>query len=150
MATHIECEVKAIGFVDCCGFSSYTETHGDRAGVRAYLVVRRAIERQATGTGVAIIKWMGDGAMLAGDDSLAVLGCIYESMLSIRRSGPLPLRAGMTVGTVFRPPGEEVDYLGAAVNRAARLCAAAAPWQARVETREGDHQLYFTLRPAQR
>ncbi|HTU31310.1 MAG TPA: adenylate/guanylate cyclase domain-containing protein [Solirubrobacteraceae bacterium] len=141
-------ESKTIAFVDCCGYSAYTDEHGDAAGVEVYLGMRRAVERAAAGAGVMIVKWTGDGAMLVADNSTAALTCIYRAMLVMRESGPLALRAGVTVGPVTRVPYKELDYLGAAVNRAARLCANAAPWQVRVG-RDADHTaMYFTLRPA--
>ncbi|HEY3772004.1 MAG TPA: adenylate/guanylate cyclase domain-containing protein [Solirubrobacteraceae bacterium] len=146
MATDMES--KTIAFVDCCGYSAYTDEHGDAAGVEVYLGMRRAVERAAAGAGVVIVKWTGDGAMLAADNSTAALTCIYRAMLVMRESGPLALRAGVTVGPVTRVPYGELDYLGSAVNRAARLCADAAPWQVRVG-RDADHTaMYFTLRPA--
>jgi class 3 adenylate cyclase len=48
---------------------------------------------------------------------------------------------------VWRLPGAALDYVGSAVNRAARLCDSAAPWQARAATDAGDALLYLTLRP---
>jgi class 3 adenylate cyclase len=141
-------ESKTIAFVDCCGYSAYTDEHGDAAGVEVYLGMRRAIERAAAGAGVVIVKWTGDGAMLAADSSTAALTCIYRAMIAMRESSPLALRAGATIGPVTRVPYGELDYLGSAVNRAARLCARAAPWQVRVGG-DADHAaMYFTLRPA--
>lgn len=140
-------ELRAIGFVDCCGYSAYTEAHGDPAGVSVYLQLRRAIEREAAAADVTVVKWMGDGAMLAADSANAVLTCIYRTMLAMRESGPLPLRGGIAVGRVTRAPYGDLDYLGTAVNRAARLCADAAPWQVRATVGGGREAMHFTLRP---
>lgn len=141
-------EIKTVAFVDCCGYSAYTDAHGDAAGVEVYLQMRRAIERAAAMAHVVIVKWTGDGAMLAADGSTAALTCIYRAMLTMRESAPLALRAGATTGPVRRVPYGELDYLGAAVNRAARLCAAAAPWQVRVGVDGERPAMYFTLRTA--
>lgn len=141
-------ETKTIGFVDCCGFSAYTEANGDAAGLSVHLRMRRALELEAASAGVTVVKWMGDGAMLAGDNGNAVLSCVYRTMLAMRESGSLPLRAGITSGRVTRVPCGELDYLGHAVNRAARLCAQATPWQARAARSSGCGALHFTLRPS--
>jgi len=143
----VDSERKTIAFVDCCGFSAYTDTHGDSAGVAVYLQMRQTVERETAAVGVVVVKWMGDGVMLAADGSIAALTCIYRAMLSMRAAGSLPLRAGVTTGCVKRAPYDELDYLGSAVNRAAHLCAAAAPWQVRAGM-SGENAVYFTLRAA--
>lgn len=140
-------EAKAIGFVDCCGYSAYTDANGDPAGVSVHLRMRCVVERESALAGVTVVKWMGDGAMLAADDLHAILRCVHQTMVDLREAGSLPLRAGVTVGQVTRIPCRELDYLGQSVNLAARLCARATPWQARVSLGDGHKAVYFTLRP---
>ena len=124
-------EVKAIAFVDCCGFSRFTAEHGDRAATELHLRLRDDLLHEADATDVEIVKWLGDGAMLAAADVASMLRCLYRLMVRARDAGSLPLRAGITHGSVVRLERDGVDYLGRSVNRAARLCTIAQPWQVR-------------------
>jgi adenylate cyclase len=139
-------EFKVIAFVDCCGFTAYTDAHGDSAALDVYLALRRAVQTSASAAGVTVVKWTGDGAMLAAASSSTALTALYGAMLIMRESGTLALRAGATVGYVQRVPCAEVDYVGAAVNKAARLCAEATPWQLRVSLGAQQAGMHFTLR----
>jgi hypothetical protein len=67
--------------------------------------------------------------MLAANSSQAVLTCVYRTMITFRAFSPLALPGGLTVGLVARIDHNELDYFGAAVDRAA--CAHAAPRQVR-------------------
>ena len=146
---YVRPEIKVIAFVDCCGYSAYTDVHGDAAGVAIYLQMREAIEREAAEAGIVVVKWTGDGAMLAADSSTAMLTCLYRTMLALRVSAPLALRGGLTVGQVRQVTWDGADYFGAAVNRAARLCGAAAPWQVRASLSASQLSMHFTLRAPQ-
>ena len=75
-----------------------------------------------------IAKWLGDGAMLVAVEPEPLLDAVVDIEGLIDDSGsPLPLRAGFTSGPVILIDGD--DYVGQAVNVAARLCAAATPRQ---------------------
>ena len=89
----------------------------------------RAVVRGVASThGVRIAKWLGGGAMLVGVEPEPLLEALVEIEGLITDSGsPLPLRAGFTTGPVILIDGD--DYVGHAVNLAARLCAAAEPRQ---------------------
>lgn len=137
---------KAIAFVDCCGFTSFTAEHGDAEAVALHLQLRDDLTREAALAGVEVVKWLGDGAMLAADDVTAALTCLYRTMLRARDAGSLPLRAGVTLGPVVRIDLDGPDYLGMSVNRAARLCDVAQPWQ--VRTGAEVEAVRFTLREA--
>jgi class 3 adenylate cyclase len=66
--------------------------------------------------------------MLVGVEPEPLLEALVEIEGLITHSGsPLPLRAGFTTGPVILIDGD--DYVGHAVNLAARLCAAAEPRQ---------------------
>jgi adenylate cyclase len=136
---------KAIAFLDCCGYSAYTQLHGDLAAVDVHLRMRGTVEREALETQVEVVKWMGDGAMLAADECNAMLSCVYRTMVLARDAALLPLRSGMAYGPVATITREKVDYFGASVNRAAQLCSAAAPWQLRADTGRGREMAHFTL-----
>jgi class 3 adenylate cyclase len=139
-------ETKAIAFVDCCGFTTFTAEHGDRAATELHLRFREDLLREAAATGVEIVKWLGDGAMLAADDVPSVLRCVYRLMVLASDAGSLPLRAGITLGPVVRLELDGVDYLGASVNGAARLCTGARPWQ--VRSGAAGQSVRFMLRAA--
>ena len=80
----------------------------------------------ASSHGVRVAKWLGDGAMLVGIETEPLVEAVVEIEERISRSGsPLPLRAGICAGPVILFEGD--DYIGHAVNIAARLCDEAAP-----------------------
>jgi class 3 adenylate cyclase len=114
-------------FLDLCGFTAYTEHNGDAAAV-AVLARLRAVLRVVTEErGVRISKWLGDGAMLSGLEPQAVVACANEARDQMAGGSPLALRGGIVRGRVIMFEGD--DYVGGAVNAAARLCRAAAPNQ---------------------
>lgn len=137
--------IKVIAFVDCCGFTNFTAQHGDAAAVALHRRLRRDLTREAAPAGVEIVKFLGDGAMLAADDVTAALTCLYRTMVRARDAGSLPLRAGVTAGPVIAVEHDGGDYLGMSVNRAARLCDVAQPWQ--VRTGAEVEAVRFTLHP---
>jgi class 3 adenylate cyclase len=110
-------------FLDLCGFTAYTEVHGDDAAVAVLARLRAVLRAVGEKRGVRITKWLGDGAMLSGVEPLAVVACAYEVRERIAQSSPLAVRGGIVRGRVIMFEGD--DYVGAAVNAAARLCRAA-------------------------
>ena len=118
---------RCIAFLDLCGFTKYTEEHGDEAAVAVLARLRATLRYEAEQHGVRITKWLGDGVMLSGMDPEAVVACSRTVIRQTAERGPLPLRGGVTAGPVLMFEGD--DYIGAAVNRAARLCARAEPGQ---------------------
>lgn len=123
---------RCVAFLDLCGFTSYTEEHGDAAAVAVLAALRATIRSEAEAHGVRVTKWLGDGVMLSGVEPFAVEACCREVIERVRQTGPLALRGGLTQGRVIMFEGD--DYIGAAVNRAARLCAAAAPGELLIES----------------
>jgi adenylate cyclase len=112
-------------FVDLCGFSAYTQAEGAAAAAIVLANLRSVLRVAAEQRGVRIIKWLGDGVMLAGEDPRAVAACALDACDRIATSGPLALRGGLARGEVMLFEGD--DYAGAAVNTAARLCHVALP-----------------------
>jgi adenylate cyclase len=115
-------------FVDLGGFTNYTAGHGDDAA-GALLSTFRTIAREvASERGVRIAKWLGDGCMLVAVDQrdavVATLELEHRCRTVVR---PLNLRAGIASGYALLFEGD--DYIGSAVNLAARLCDAAGPWE---------------------
>ena len=115
---------RAFAFVDLCGFTTFTDTHGEHQAVGALQSFRALTRDLATRRGVRVDKWLGDGAMIIGVDTAATIATAVEL---IARYGhePLALRGGVAHGQVLILDGD--DYIGRPINLAARLCQAARP-----------------------
>jgi adenylate cyclase len=119
--------VRWVAFVDLCGFTAFTEANGDQSAVEVLHELRAALRRRAEVHGVRVTKWLGDGAMLSAVQAADLLATVVEVRDHVAGTGPLALRAGICGGPVIMFEGD--DYVGAAVNAAARLCDYAAPGQ---------------------
>jgi adenylate cyclase len=118
---------RTFAFLDLCGFTAFTDEYGDAEAVMVLGQLRRVLRAEAENGGVRVTKWLGDGAMLSGIDAPAVVACAAEVRDRLHRDGRLALRGGICQGDVIMFEGD--DYIGAAVNMAARLCARAEPGQ---------------------
>jgi class 3 adenylate cyclase len=120
-------------FVDLSGFTNYTAAYGDDAAGRI-LSAFRAIARQvASERGVRIAKWLGDGCMVVAVDQID--GVRFAMDLEAKAAevcAPLALRVGIATGYALLFEGD--DYIGSAVNMAARLCDAAGPFEVLMPT----------------
>ena len=113
-------------FCDLTGFTNFTAQQGDNAAGRLLANFRAATRAVASDRGVRIAKWLGDGAMIVCLDPVDALAAALE--LESRTAivcTPLALRAGIAGGLALLFEGD--DYIGSAVNLAARLCDAAGP-----------------------
>lgn len=114
---------RVFSFVDVCGFTSYTDRHGTHAAIEV-LTRFRSAARDVTGRrGVQVLKWLGDGVMLVGDEPGPVIAATAELLLRFR-DDEFEIHGGIAGGTVLLFEGD--DYIGRPVNLAARLCEAAA------------------------
>ena len=117
---------RTFAFVDLCGFTALTDTHGDDEAVAVLATFRFALREVCSRRGVRIAKWLGDGAMLVCVDVAPAVATVLEmEHRVVEEDWPLALRAGMTTGDVIMFEGD--DYIGHPVNLASRLCAAAGP-----------------------
>jgi adenylate cyclase len=116
---------RAFGFIDLSGFTHYTDSEGDDRAVEVLRLFREAVRDAASSRGVRIAKWLGDGAMLVGVETEPLVEAVVDIESRIASGSPLPLRAGICAGAVILFEGD--DYIGNAVNIAARLCDEAAP-----------------------
>src|SRR3954469_23409771 len=114
-------------FLDLCGFTSFTDEHGDQQAVAVLGHLRAVLRAEAENWGVRVTKWLGDGAMLSGVDAEAVVRCAAAVRDVLQTDGRLALRGGICEGQVIMFEGD--DYIGAAVNVAARLCTEAVAGQ---------------------
>lgn len=141
---------RSFAFIDLSDFTRFTDHEGDDRAVEVLTSFRSVVRSVASTRGVRIAKWLGDGAMLVGVEPEPLLDAIVDIEGLIDTSGStLPLRAGFTTGPVILIDGD--DYVGHAVNVAARLCAAAEPRQILAPADDVAH-LYTDLvsRPAGR
>jgi class 3 adenylate cyclase len=112
---------RTFAFVDLTGFTNYTAAYGDDAAGRILGMFRTLVREVASERGVRIAKWLGDGCMVVGIEQIGVIEFVTD--LEQRASAvcaPLQLRAGVATGRALLFEGD--DYIGSAVNMAARLC----------------------------
>jgi class 3 adenylate cyclase len=118
--------VRSFAFVDLCGFTHFTASEGDDRATRVLAEFRRTVRDVASGRGVRVAKWLGDGAMIVAVQAGPLVVAILEIEAGVEDAGSLlPIRAGMATGPVILFEGD--DYIGTPVNLAARLCDVAQP-----------------------
>jgi len=115
-----------IMFTDLEGSTELSEVLNDTTWAGLILRHHRAVAEAVEAEGGRVIKTLGDGTMATFDSARGAL----RSALAIQRhaadagaSVPLRVRIGVHTGDVVRTSG---DYLGHAVNKAARIASAAA------------------------
>ena len=112
---------RSFGFIDLCGFTQLTDEQGVGQAVNALSIFRAVVRERAGWRGVRVAKWLGDGAMLVATDPRPLLDAVARMEMAMDARGcALPLRAGLAAGRVILFEGD--DYIGRAVNLAARLC----------------------------
>ena len=117
---------RSFAFVDLCGFTRFTDTHGDEEAVEVLTRFRAVVRKIASDHAVRVDKWLGDGAMFVSTDDRRLIDALLELMGRADTADvALPLRCGVAKGPVILLEGD--DYVGSAVNLAARLCNAADP-----------------------
>ncbi len=115
-------------FLDLAGFTNYTTEHGDDAAGAVLSAFRAIVRDVASERGVRIAKWLGDGSMMVAVDEADAVAVALDLENRCRAAcAPLSLKVGMASGYALLFEGD--DYIGAAVNLAARLCDAAGPWE---------------------
>jgi adenylate cyclase len=119
---------RNFAFVDLCGFTLLTDEHGVGEAVVALSTFRSVVRERAGWRGVRVAKWLGDGAMLVATEPRPLVDAVVRMEHGLDERGcALPLRAGIAGGRVILFEGD--DYIGRAVNLAARLCDEAQPHQ---------------------
>ncbi|HTH04594.1 MAG TPA: adenylate/guanylate cyclase domain-containing protein [Ilumatobacteraceae bacterium] len=119
---------RTFEFVDLSGFTNYTAEYGDDAAGRILSAFRALVREIASERGVRIAKWLGDGCMIVSVDQGAAIEFALElEHRSAELCAPLALRVGIASGHALLFEGD--DYIGSAVNMAARLCDIAGPFE---------------------
>jgi class 3 adenylate cyclase len=95
--------------------------------VAELIALRNTVRTVTSRVGVRVDKWLGDGVMLVGVDCGPLVDAVVTISAGHSRRGRLPLRAGIACGQVILLEGD--DYVGRAVNLAARLSDRADPDQ---------------------
>jgi adenylate cyclase len=117
---------RSFAFVDLCGFTRFTDAHGDEEAVAVLTQFRACVREVASEFGVRVAKWLGDGAMFVSTEPEQLVACVVELEHRIEVAGiALPIRSGMAGGDVILFEGD--DYIGGPINLAARLCDQAEP-----------------------
>jgi len=120
-------------FVDLSGFTNYTAAYGDDAAGRVLSAFRAITREVASESGVRVAKWLGDGCMVVSvNQEAAVKFAIEVASRAGETCAPLTARIGMATGYALLFEGD--DYIGSAVNMAARLCDAAGPFEILIPT----------------
>jgi adenylate cyclase len=115
-------------FADLSGFTNYTAANGDDAAAFLLSSFRAVVREVASDRGVRVAKWLGDGCMIvAVDHSDGVAAALDLDERARKACAPLALRVGVASGYSLLFEGD--DYIGLAVNLAARLCDAAGPYE---------------------
>ena len=119
--------MRTFAFLDLCGFTDFVDTHGDDEAVEELGLLRSTVRDVARRCGVRVDKWLGDGVMLVGVDTVPLIDAVMHIEARTTGQARLPLRAGIAAGPVIMLEGD--DYVGRSVNLAARLCDRARPGQ---------------------
>ena len=118
---------RSFGFLDLCGFTDFADSEGDEAAVEEAGRLRHVVREVAPLFGVRVEKWLGDGVMMVGVETERLVGAVVAIEQRAGDSCHLALRAGIASGPVLLVDGD--DYIGRAVNTAARLCDTAGHGQ---------------------
>jgi adenylate cyclase len=111
-------------FADIAGFTALTEAHGDEQAARLVADFCDAVQAQLPVFGGTQVKTIGDALMLRIDDARpAVLLGLRIAHDVLTGHGAPTVRVGMHHGPAIERAG---DYIGASVNLAARVSAAAS------------------------
>jgi adenylate cyclase len=119
--------------LDLSGFTNYTAAFGDDAAGRLLSAFRTIIRQVASERGVRIAKWLGDGCMIVSvDQGDAIAFTLDLENRAAEVCAPLTMRAGIASGYALLFEGD--DYIGSAVNMAARLCDIAKDFEVLIPT----------------
>ena len=117
----------AVMFADLSGFTPLTAAMGDRAAAEVLSRFAAAVRRITAASDGRVVKQIGDAFMLVFEEPRQAVEC-GSALLAWCASEPRfpPLHVGAHAGEVLFHEG---DYVGAAVNLAARVASVTEPSQ---------------------
>jgi adenylate cyclase len=113
---------RSFGFLDIAGFTAYCDRNGEHDAIEVLARFRDITRTVTARRGVRIAKWLGDGVMLVALDPAGLAATVVEVAMRCAVQG-LDTHAGLSTGPALLFEGD--DYVGRAVNVAARLSDAA-------------------------
>ena len=119
--THLSV-TRTFCFADLSGFTAYTRAHGPHEAAAILGEFRRVTRNVSVKRGVRVAKWLGDGTMLVSTDAGAAIALGAHLIHHFSDQG-VQMRVGAATGDALLFEGD--DYIGEAVNLAAKLCAVA-------------------------
>jgi uncharacterized protein (TIGR02246 family) len=108
-------------FTDIVDSTALAQSVGDVGWAELVGTHERAIRRIAETCSGTVVKFLGDGSMLAFESARAAVRAAIEIQRAVRNE-PFDVRIGVHTGEVIRTKD---DLLGLTVNKAARVAAAA-------------------------
>jgi adenylate cyclase len=111
-------------FADIAGFTALTEAHGDHDAAALVADFCAKVRSELPASGGSEVKTIGDAVMLCVPDPAAAILLALRITHELMRGHASPaVRVGLHHGTAVELDG---DYVGAAVNLAARVSAEAS------------------------
>mgnify|MGYP001544570545 FL=1 len=118
---HVMRVPRTFVFFDLSGFTNYTAAFGDDAAGRVLGTFRGIVRTVASDRGLRIAKLLGDGCMVVAVEQRDAIEFVLDlEQKATDVCAPLTIRAGLATGHALLFEGD--DYIGSAVNLAARLC----------------------------
>lgn len=107
-------------FADLRHYTAYIEAQGDLAGAALVQTYRRLVRSEIARTGGREVKTEGDSFLVAFPSARQAIECAIGVLRAAASSSPpIPVGVGLNAG---EPVMQDGDYIGSAVNVAARLC----------------------------
>jgi adenylate cyclase len=117
-------------FVDLCGFTAYTEEHGERAAAELAAAFTFRAMQVGRRHGLRPVKTVGDAVILVTPDVDAAANGALALLERFDATGITKVHIGLASGEVVERDG---DVFGFPVNLAAHLSAEARPGQVLVD-----------------
>jgi hypothetical protein len=126
---YVDSAFRAILFTDIVDSTRLTQELGDRAAMVLLREHDSVVRSALAGHGGNEVKHTGDGIMAAFDSASRAVGAAAQILRKLHeRVAAEPARLRLRIGVAAgEPVTERDDLFGAAVQQAARLCAAAQP-----------------------
>src|SRR2546430_15033853 len=97
---------RYFAFIDLCGFTRFTEVHGDEEAVAVLTGFRTLVRFIASEHGVRVAKWLGDRAMFVSTDGPALAAALPLLDKRASDAGDPPLPAGLSRGDLLLFQGD--------------------------------------------